>query len=113
MTQVIKTIAIHPDSAKTTLLINISNIAVEDAELLLSSVTMNLLMEEDLDITDGVEISLVENLADIQWKALIPRIHGRIALEHENQDPLIKVKAETLPIYELESLTECFSSSSY
>lgn len=106
LAQVIKTVAIHPDSAKTTLLINISNIAVEDAELLLSSVTMNLLMQEDLDVTEGLEIALVENFADIQWKALLTRIKFRIALEYEDKDAVIQAKAETLLTYELQSLSQ-------
>ncbi|ABA19975.1 Glycosyl transferase, group 1 [Trichormus variabilis ATCC 29413] len=106
LTQIIKTLATHPDSDKTTLLIDTTNFLTEDAELLLSSATMNLLMEEDLDITDGIEISLVANLSDIQWEALLPRIHGRITLEHENQEALKQVKAENLTSYELTSFSQ-------
>ncbi|MCP6762061.1 MAG: FkbM family methyltransferase [Fischerella sp. CENA71] len=106
LAQIIKTLATHPDSCNMTLLIDTNNIATEDAELLLSSVTMNLLMEEDLDITDGLEISLVENLAEIQWKILLPRLHGRIVLEHENQQALIQAKVDTLTSYELASFSQ-------
>lgn len=106
LAQVIKTLVINPDSHKTTLLVDTSTISREDAELFLSSITMNLLMEEDLDITDGLEISLVVNLADIQWKNLLPRIHGRIILEHENQQALIQAKANTLTSYELTSFSQ-------
>ncbi|MFN6571513.1 glycosyltransferase family 1 protein [Dendronalium sp. ChiSLP03b] len=106
LAQVIKTLAIHPENSKTTLLIDITNISTEDAELLLSSVTMSLLMEEDLDITDELEISLVGSLAEIQWKALLPRIHGRIVLEHENQQAQIQAKVETLKSYELASFNQ-------
>lgn len=74
--QVIRRIATHPDNEKITLLINTNNISVEDAELFLSGVAMNLLMEEELDISEGLEISLVGNLANIQWEALLPRIHA-------------------------------------
>lgn len=93
---VIQTVATHPDSEKTTLLININNVAVEEVELLLSAMTMNLLMQEDLDVTEGLEISLVESLNDMQWQALLPRIHARIVVEHENQDAIIQAKAKTL-----------------
>ncbi len=106
LAQVIKTLAIHSESSNITLLIDTNNIATEDVELFLSSVTMNLLMEEDLDITDGLEISIVGNLADIQWKVLLPRLHGRIVLEHENQQALIQAKADTLPAYELASFSQ-------
>ncbi|WP_414561706.1 MULTISPECIES: glycosyltransferase [unclassified Anabaena] len=102
--QVLKVVATHPDSEKTTLLINTNNIAVEDAELFLSSVAMNILMQEDLDITEGLAISLVPDLADIQWEALLPRINGRIILEHEDQNGIIRAKAENITTYELESL---------
>src|SRR3569833_1886955 len=56
--KLISAIATHPDSQKITLLIDTSGISSQDAELFLSGVTMNLLMEEDLDITEGLEISL-------------------------------------------------------
>ncbi|MEH2435825.1 MAG: FkbM family methyltransferase [Nostoc sp.] len=103
---VIKAVATHIDSKKTTLLINTANIAVEDAELFLSSVVMNLLVEEDLDITEGLEISLVANLADIQWEALLSRIQARIILEYEDTNAVIQVKAETITSYDIEFFSE-------
>lgn len=106
LAQVIRTLATHADSYKTTLLIDTTDISGENAELFLSSATMNLLMEEDLDLTDGLEISLVMNLADIQWKALLPRIHGRIILENQNQQALIQAKADTLASYPLTSFSQ-------
>jgi glycosyltransferase involved in cell wall biosynthesis/predicted O-methyltransferase YrrM len=105
LAQVIKTLATHSDSSNMTLLIDTNNIATEDADLLLSSVTMSLLMEEDLDITDGLEISLVGNLTEIQWKVLLPRLHGRIVLPNENKQALIQAKADTLTSYELASFS--------
>ncbi|MBN3876014.1 class I SAM-dependent methyltransferase [Nostoc sp.] len=82
---VIKTLATYSDSQKTTLIIDTSDIASEEAAILLSGVTMNLLMQEDIDITEGLEISLLGNLANIQWAALLPRISARIILEYENK----------------------------
>ncbi len=83
--RVIGAIATHPDSSQITLLVVIGNISDEDAALILASVTMNLLLQEDVDVTDGPEISLVGQLGEIQWEALLPRIHARIVLENENQ----------------------------
>ncbi|MBW4477964.1 MAG: glycosyltransferase [Tolypothrix brevis GSE-NOS-MK-07-07A] len=100
--RVISAIATHPDSKKITLLIDTNGISSEDAELLLSGVAMNLLMEEDLDISEGLEISLVSNLADIQWKALLSRLTARIILESENQQAL----AQNLSSYNLDSFIE-------
>ncbi|WP_309245604.1 glycosyltransferase family protein [Desmonostoc muscorum] len=103
--RVMKAVATNTSSEKTTLLINTGNIPVEDAELFLSSVAMNLLVEEDLDVTEGLEISLVGNLADIQWEALLPNIYARIVLEHEDQQAIVQVQAENLPSRQLESLS--------
>ncbi|WP_338043324.1 glycosyltransferase [Nodularia sphaerocarpa] len=102
--RVFTVVATHPDSEKITLLVNTNNIAVEDAELFLSSVAMNILMQEDLDITEKLQISLVADLADIQWKALLPRISGKIILEHEDENGLIPATAQNITAYELESL---------
>ncbi|BAZ32862.1 type 11 methyltransferase [Cylindrospermum sp. NIES-4074] len=103
--QVIKVVATNADSDKITLLVNTTNIAGEDAELLLSSVTMNLLMQEDLDITEGLEISLLGNLADIQWEALLPRINTRIVLEHEDQQALAQVPVDQLVSSKIDNLS--------
>ncbi|MEH2312106.1 MAG: class I SAM-dependent methyltransferase [Nostoc sp.] len=104
--RVMKAVATHNDSQKTTLLINTNNIAFEDAELFLSSVVMNLLVEEDLDITEGLEISLVANLADIQWEALLSRIQARIILEYEDTNAVSQVKAEIITSYDIEVFSE-------
>jgi glycosyltransferase involved in cell wall biosynthesis len=100
--RVISAIATHPDSKQITLLIDTSGIYSEDAKLLLSGVTMNLLMEEDLDITEGLEIYLVSNLADIQWEALLSRIQARIVLSAENKQAIAQNKAENVPSYDLD-----------
>jgi hypothetical protein len=65
---------------------------------------MNLLMEEDLDITEEAEISLVEQLDELQWAALLPRLHARIVLRTENQQAIIAVKADNIPFCNLDSL---------
>ncbi|MEH2286202.1 MAG: FkbM family methyltransferase [Nostoc sp.] len=103
--RVMKAIATHSNSEKTTLLIDTGNIAGEDAELFLSSVVMNLLLQEDLDVTERLEISLVENLADIQWQALLPRINARILLEHEDQQALAQVAATKVPFCQIDNLS--------
>ena len=96
--EVIETLSTHPSRQKTTLLIDTSNISVEDAELFLYSIAMSLFMNEDSDITEELEIALVGDLADIQWKALLPRIQARIVLKHENKEAV----AKELPYLEIE-----------
>jgi len=103
---VVRAIATHPDKSKMALLVDTSNISDEDANLALSSVVMNLLMEEDLDVSDGPEISLIGQLSKIQWSALIPRLHGRIVLENENTEAMVQAKAENISLFELDSFME-------
>jgi len=87
-----------------TLLVDSSQISDEDANLALSSVVMNLLMEEDLDVSDGPEISLIGQLSEIQWEAVKPRLHGRIVLENENREAIAQAKAENLALWQIDSL---------
>jgi|GEM_PF-2756032 len=102
--QVIKVIANHPQSQRMTLLINTNNTPVEDVEMLISGIIMNILMEEDLDLSEGLEISLVQKLGDLRWEALLPRIHGRIILEPEDQQVLTQIPVGNLLPYSLENL---------
>jgi predicted O-linked N-acetylglucosamine transferase (SPINDLY family)/glycosyltransferase involved in cell wall biosynthesis len=101
--QVIQTLATQSDSQKTTLLIDTTNIEIEDAEMFLSSVAMNLMMEEDLDISEELEISLIEDLNNIQWENLSPRINARIVLECDNQAAVGKFSQGTIPQRQIES----------
>ncbi len=94
--EVIKSLVTHANKSKITLLVDNSNIAAEDADLILSSVAMNLLMEEELEVDEGPEIVLLGELSQIQWLALIPQLQGRIKLEHENEAAKAKVEKITL-----------------
>ncbi|MGD1699420.1 MULTISPECIES: FkbM family methyltransferase [Microcoleaceae] len=97
--EVIKSLVTHPDRAKMTLLIDNSNISAEDADLILSSVAMNLLMESELEVDEGPEIVLVGELSQIQWSALIPQLQGRIKLDNENQEAIAQAKAEKIALF--------------
>jgi predicted O-linked N-acetylglucosamine transferase (SPINDLY family) len=97
-------IATHPDKSKMTLLVDSSNVSDEDANLALSGVAMNLLMEEDLDVSDGPGISLIGQLSEIQREILISRLYGRIVLENENREAIAQAKAENIALFELDSL---------
>ncbi len=101
--QVIQTLATQPDSQKTTLLIDTTNIAIEDAEMFISSVAMNLMMEEDLDIMEELEISLIEDLSNIQWQNLLPRINARIVLECDNLVAVTKLPPGKIVQRQIES----------
>ncbi|MBD2680438.1 MULTISPECIES: hypothetical protein [Nostoc] len=101
---VISTLASRPDKSQITLLIDSHNISEEEADMLLSSLTMNLLMEDDVDITEGPEISLVGKMSYIEWKTVLSKIHTRIALATDNQQAIAQAKAENLLSCNLDSL---------
>lgn len=96
--------ATHPDQNNITLLIDTSGISSDDANLVISSVTMNLMMQEDLDVSDKLEISLLVNLTKIQWQELLPRLHARLVLENENKQAIAEANAENLLSIKLDSL---------
>lgn len=104
----IRAMITHPNKDKITLLVDSSQISDEDANLALSSVVMNLLIEDDLDVSDGPEISLVGQLSEIEWQALRRRLHGRIVLEHENKEAIAvegkRIAAFKLDLFMQESL---------
>jgi glycosyltransferase involved in cell wall biosynthesis/predicted O-methyltransferase YrrM len=95
--QAINYVASSSQKEQTTLLIDISNTSEEEANFMLSSVAMNLLMEADLDVSEGPEISLVDNLSQVQWEVLLHQIQGRIVLEKENQEAIAFSLAQHLP----------------
>ncbi|HAG79693.1 MAG TPA: hypothetical protein DCL61_00680 [Cyanobacteria bacterium UBA12227] len=104
--QMLKAIALHPDHRQITLLVDTTDIADEDATLLLSSVALNLFMQEDLNLGEGLEISPVGKLGVIQWEALLPRIDARIRLEYENTEAIAQLGAEGIPSYQLDTFSE-------
>jgi glycosyltransferase involved in cell wall biosynthesis len=70
---------------RPTLLIDTTNIEdLETANILISSIAMNLMMSTDVDITEYIEISLTDKLAPIQWRSLLPKLRGKIGLERED-----------------------------
>jgi glycosyltransferase involved in cell wall biosynthesis len=102
--QVIKALLTHPKSEQITLLIDNSNISGEEADLALSSVIMNLMMQEELEVSDEPNISLIGQLSDAQWSALIPHLQGRIELQSENQEIIKQAKAKNIPVFKLENI---------
>lgn len=102
--QVIKAVVAHPNKSRMLLLIDNSNITDQEANLVLSSVMMNLLMQENsevLDVDAGPEISFVGSLGAMQWEVILPRLRARIVLEHENQQAIAQRNAESIPFFSL------------
>jgi hypothetical protein len=90
-------LAQNSDFNRPTLLIDTSNIEdLESANMLLSSIAMNLMMSADIDITEQLEIALTGKLAPIQWQALVPKIQLRIKLKLEDIDAVKLAGAELI-----------------
>ncbi|WP_333418037.1 FkbM family methyltransferase [Microcoleus sp. herbarium8] len=98
---VIKAVLAHRDRDRITLLIDSSEIDEEDANLILCNVTMTLLLEEDLDVGEVPEITLIGQMSEIQWEILWPRLRARIVLEQENKQ--MAHRAGNLPHCKIEN----------
>ena len=82
-----------------TLIINISDTTEEEANLLLSSVAMNLLMEEDLEMSENLNFSFIEKFSSSQWETLLLNVLARIQLDEEKLPELEILEAiESLPV---------------
>ena len=94
----------HPDKSLMTLLIDANNVSEEDANIFLSSVTMNLFLEEELDITAGAEILLFSKLNKMEWETLLPCLHSGIILDNQSEEIPSEVKAVDIPFSTLDDL---------
>lgn len=79
-----------------TLVIDRTGISEEDANLILSGITMSLMMEEELDLENTLDFSLVNNLNEQQWNKLLPKITAKITLENENKEIINQFNFEDL-----------------
>jgi hypothetical protein len=104
--EVVKVIATHPDSDRMTLLINHDGVDENEANLLLSSLAMHLLMEEDLEIPEHVEISLLGKLVEIQWRSLLPRIRTCISLKNENKEAIATRDVTIISILDINEISK-------
>ena len=108
--EVVKAIATHLNKSDITLLVDTTDISAEDANLFLSGVAMNLMIEEDIEVSDDMQISLIGQLSVTQWQTLLPYLQGRIGLENENLGAIHQAQAETLNAYPLDSLSNLAGS---
>ncbi len=102
---IIKSLLLHPDQAYLSLLIETSAISEEEADLLLSGILMNIFSIESLDAADEPEIILLGNLNQLQWQAVLPRIHGHILLDAENESMLTTMGVQSIPALTIDSLS--------
>lgn len=112
LASVITSLVNHPNKNQITLLIHTGNLSEDEASLFLSDIVMNLLMPENLDITDEPEISLVGQLSVREWETLLPRIQARIILQNENKEIISQANAYScksvqvgnIPVFEINAV---------
>jgi FkbM family methyltransferase len=104
--KVISSILAHPDRSRITLLIYHSNISEEDANFVLAGATMNVLMEEQLEVDHEPEFHLMENISQVEWAALIPRIYSEIVCEDSNKQASVNLLSKNIPVCDLENFSK-------
>jgi glycosyltransferase involved in cell wall biosynthesis len=96
LSAVIRQLANSSDNQLITLLIDTTGITEEDANLFLSGIAMNLMLEEELDLAETLDFSLISNLSQQQWQDLLPKVTAKITLVNENQEAVIQAQAEEI-----------------
>ncbi|GEM_PF-1679567 len=100
--KVVRSILKHPEQNCINLII-CSTISEEEVNYILADVTMNILMQENLDVSNPPEFSIIEMLSKLQSEALRPRILARICLENENQRAIADFGVANLSAFTLDS----------
>jgi hypothetical protein len=107
LTKVLKAITSHPQAEETTLIIDITNAEnEEDVSLFVSAVTMNLMLEEEIELPETTEITFIDHLTAQQWESLRRRVDYYIPLAQENT----LISKETLNILTLDNLQQIKTS---
>ncbi len=107
LSEIFYQLAQHPDVSQMTLIIDTTGVPdVESANALISAIVMNIMMSEDIDITESLTISLTGELAPIQWTELLPKLQGRIKLELENLPVIDLSHPHLIPEYQLSEIIE-------
>lgn len=99
--KVIRSVSNNLRNQRTTLLIEGNGLNSDHFEVFLSDIALNLLIQEDLEIPEGLNISLVGNLDNIQWKYLLTRIQASIPIKHKDRKVLDSSIFTNIPIYDL------------
>lgn len=69
----------------TNLLIDTTEFSQEDAELMFSSVITSLTLEEDLEISDSLQLQFIGDLTQAEWENLKNYLHQRIYLNGDHE----------------------------
>ena len=102
---VISAIAQRPDQQQVTLLLDITGVEADAANLLLSNVYMALMMDDTSDSYTDLQVCFLSQLQPKQWHALLRHVQGRILLSEENDRAIAMAGAQRLPMFSLGEVT--------
>jgi hypothetical protein len=98
LADLLRAVITAPDGKETTLLVDMGDLDAQEADFALSSVTLHLMEEEELEVGDDApEITLLPPLSADQWNLLRPRLTARIDLPHNNTGAIARAGLHTLP----------------
>ncbi len=85
------------ESNPISLLLTTNNLDdLERGNFILSAAGMELMMKEDLDVTDYLDVSLLDKLSQLNCVELLPKLHGRMNLELEDKSAIEQFDSNAL-----------------
>jgi hypothetical protein len=97
---IMRGILTHPEREQITLLIVTDDRHQESAEMTISGTVMEILYEDDLDISQQPEITFVGQLSKAEWSTLRQQINNKINITSENSQAIAEAGMTELPIWE-------------
>ncbi|CAN1212289.1 hypothetical protein TUMEXPCC7403_18925 [Tumidithrix helvetica PCC 7403] len=104
LSQAIRQVLLHSDRGAITLLIDASDTDVNSGDELLAELTMNLIMQEDIDLEEEPQIALISDLSPVEWQVLIGQINSRITTDLDDRERIQHTGAESLKTIASEQL---------
>lgn len=98
---VIKSLINEPERSKITLLVKTGDFDKESAEMSILGAVMEILYQEDLDVSEHPEISFIGKLSQPQWQALRKEITNKITIKNENNQAIEEAGMINLPIWKI------------
>jgi glycosyltransferase involved in cell wall biosynthesis len=96
----------HPNKDDIALLIDTKNISEEEADLYVSSVVMNWMLENEVETSEDINITFTSNLNPIEWKILLSLLKGRIILDSEDTNRILSSEIENIHAFSLDNFSE-------
>lgn len=92
------------ENQEVTLLVDTTGIDAEEAEAAISSVLLNLMIEEEIDMSDTLEISLLEPMSDGEWEILASELYAYIKTPWDNPEARFRPYEENCKSISLQAL---------